>query len=152
MRVKGALHRRGGRRCVLLTLVVAVAAGCSSSVSPEVDRALQLGDKYLAEGNRKKAFAAYTKAAKLDPYCKKAFVCRGMLYNEVGKPEKALREFTKAIKIDPNDSYPYEQRALIYRNALDDPAKAEADEERAFQIRQQQREKVRQSQKRKRGR
>ena len=67
-----------------------------------------------------------------------------MLYNETGQPQKALADFSKAIELDPSDSYPYEQRAAIYRNHLNDSRRADADDRAAADLRNQNREKLRQ--------
>ena len=89
------------------------------------------------DGKHKKAIAAYSKALKSDPNCRKAYVCRAMSYNETGAAKKALKDYTKAIELDSTDSYPYEQRAHIYRTVLKDKAKAAADDKKAEAIRQQ---------------
>lgn len=102
-----------------------------------MDAALQTGDDAYAAGELKKAFSAYSKAIQLNSKCKKAYICRGQIYNDAGKPEKAIADFTKAIELDPRDSYPYEQRAQVYRKSLHDEAKATADEEAAAAIRQE---------------
>jgi len=133
---------------LLICLLAAVPiTGCGGAASPKVDRQkaeqyVQRGEDYLMEGNKKKALAAYNKAIEIDPDCQKAFVRRGLLYDEAGRTEQAMRDFAKAIEIDPDDSYPYEQRARIYRDVYHDTAKAEAESDRAFQVRQQRRDEI----------
>ncbi len=136
MRIPGPWGRIA--RLLLLSWLTAavVPAGCGGPSPEEVLKAVELGDKYAVDGKHKKAIAAYSRAVTIDPDCKKAYVCRGMSYNESGQSKKALKDFSKAIKLDPSDSYPYEQRAHIYRTVLHDEAKASADDERAEAIRQ----------------
>lgn len=128
----------------LLTLASMVGCGDGSttkrkakkSAAPKatVKKALDEGQKHLANGNRKKAIAAYTRAIKLDSKCKQAFVWRGVAYNESGQSKKALADFTKAIKLDPTDSYAYEQRASIYEKS-NNRKKAAADRKKAAALR-----------------
>jgi len=120
-------------RSLAWVLAAAVVAGCAGQLP---DEALKRGDKHAMDGNQKKAIAAYSEAIKLDPNCKKAYVCRAMAYNESGEPKKALKDFSKAIELDSRDSYPYEQRASIYRRVFNEEDKAKADEEIAAAIRQ----------------
>lgn len=141
------------RRTALLGLALLIGiVGCggpsrssdSSSTKPRppkasVKKALAEAEKYLARDDREKAIAAYSQAIKLDPDCKKAYVGRGMVYNETNDRNKALADFSKAIKLDPTDNYPYEMRAAIYEK-LHEPAKAKADKDKAFELRQKTRD------------
>jgi Tfp pilus assembly protein PilF len=139
-------HGRCGRLGLLLLVSVALAAaGCGNSKARRQNalRYVEAGKKAHWDGDKKKGLALYNKAIEIDPECKEAYVQRGTLYSEAGRPKDALKDFTTAIKLDPNDSYPYEQRAFIYRNHLHDEAKAKADDERAFEIRQQNRDDMR---------
>jgi len=116
----------------LIGAFVLLLTGCGGS--PE--RALKLGDKYLAEGNREKAIAAYSKAIGIDPNCLNAYLSRAMCYNETNQPEKAIKDFSAAIKLDPRGSaYAYDQRAILYRTVLHDEARARADKKCAEAIR-----------------
>ena len=127
----------------LLVLLAAVAApGCGktsarrSGAAKTAQKYVDLGEDYLAEGNRKKALAAYSKAIQVDPQCQTAYVRRGLMHKEAGQHKKAMHDFTKAIEIDATDSYPYELRRDLYRNVYHDEAKAEADDKAAALIRQ----------------
>ena len=122
-----------GLRLLILLPVAVVLVGCGGS--PEV--ALKRGGKCLDNGNREAAVDAFTEAIRIDPNCKKAYLSRGMAYNELGKPRRAIDDFTRAIELDPRDSYPYEQRAQIHRTVFQDEDKAQIDEEKAALIRQQ---------------
>jgi tetratricopeptide (TPR) repeat protein len=127
-------------------VAVAMMAGCGTSESQSRKEALKYvkaGEDAHFNGDSKKGLAAYNKAIQIDPKCQEAYVRRGMLYNENGQPKKALSDFTKAIQLDPADSYPYEQRAGIYRDHFRNKAKAEADEKKAFELRQEERAKMR---------
>lgn len=127
---------------VLVLLAGAGTAGCGKSSAQHARAAktaqkyVDLGEDRLAEGNKKKALAAYTKAIQVDPRCQTAYVRRGLVYKEAGEHEKAMADFTKAIEIDPTDSYPYELRRDLYRTVYHDEAKAEADDKAAALIRQ----------------
>lgn len=113
---------------------------------PAVKAAMERGDKALSNNDRKAAIAAYSEAIKLDGNLKRAYVNRGVAYNELGELQKALADFTKAIELDPTDSYPYEQRAQVYRK-LGEVAKADADKEKAFQLREKRRDQIREDKK-----
>ena len=157
--------RLAPRALVLLGLAALVGiSGCGGSArskrsssnkpgppKPSVKKALAEGEKHLSSGNRKKAITAYTHAIKLDPKCKQAYVWRGVAYNESGDPKKALADFSKAIKLDSTDTYAYEQRAAIYEDVYHDGAKAKADKDKAFELRQKNRDDMRQRLKGKKG-
>ena len=127
---------------VLVLLAAVATAGCGESSAQRARAAkraqeyVDLGEDYLAEGNRKKALAAYNKAIQVDPRCQTAYVRRGLVCKEAGEHKKAMADFTKAIEIDPTDSYPYELRRDLYRNVYHDEAKAKADDKAAALIRQ----------------
>jgi tetratricopeptide (TPR) repeat protein len=127
---------------VLLLLGAVAAAGCGKSAAQRAEAAktaqkyVEMGEDCLAEGNRKKAMAAYSKAIEVDPRCQTAYVRRGLMYKEARQHEQAMADFTEAIDIDPTDSYPYELRRDLYRNVYHDEAKAEADDKAAALIRQ----------------
>ena len=120
--------------CWLLALLL--TAGCGGS-SGDPTKYLKLGQKHLNAGNKKKAIKAYSKAIQVDSKCKKAYVSRAMLYNELGEEKKAFADYSKAIKLDSRDSYPYEQRAKLYRKH-NKPDKARTDEAAAAAIRAKQ--------------
>ena len=121
---------------LLCLTAMIVSVGCGGPAAEDALKAVERGDKYAVEGKHKKTIAAYSKALKSDPKCRKAYICRAMSYNETGAAKKALKDFTRAIELDSSDSYPYEQRAHIYRTVLHDKAKAAADDEKAEAIRQ----------------
>lgn len=127
---------------VLVLLVGAGTVGCGKTPAQRARAAktaqkyVDMGEDYLAEGNQKKALAAYTKAIHVDPRCQTAYVRRGLVRKEGGEHKKAMADFTKAIEIDPTDSYPYELRRDLYRNVYHDEAKAKADDKAAALIRQ----------------
>jgi len=122
----------------------------SGAPKASVKKALADGKKYVDVRNTQKAIAAFSRAIKLDPKCKEAYVWRGMAYNESHDRRKALADFTKAIQLDPTDNYAYEQRAAVYEQ-LREPAKAKADKDKAFALRQKNREDMRQRVKGKKG-
>ncbi len=136
MRLPEGSDRAAGLVLLLCLTTVIMPAGCGGSAEDAL-KAVARGDKYAVDGKHKKAIAAFSKAIKIDPACRKAYVCRAMSYDETGAAKKAIKDYTKAITLDSSDSYPYEQRARIYRTVLHDKAKAAADDEKAGAIRQQ---------------
>jgi len=128
-----ARHRSYGHLAILALVFVSLL-GCGSS--KRAQSLLEKGKKQLFDGNRKGAISTLSDAIKADPGLQEAYVFRGMCYNESNQPKKALKDFTQAIELKPNDSYAYEQRALIYRNQLNDQAKAAADSKKAAELRE----------------
>ena len=129
-------------------------AGCSSQtpdgakpakhkVSKTTQQIIKEGRDLLDSGKKDKAIEAFDRAIKSDPLCKEAYAYRAAAFNETGKPKQAVADYTKAIELDPNDSYLYDQRKLIYRHALKDKAKAEADDQKATALREKQRDQIR---------
>jgi Tfp pilus assembly protein PilF len=141
----GRASRTVGVLCVAAVLLVIAGCGKSgpSAAHRKAMKYVKAGQDAHFGGDAKKGLACYNKAIQIDPECQQAYVRRGMLYSESGQPKKAIADFTKAIRLDPDDSYPYEQRALIYRSHFHDEAKAEADEAKAFEIRQKERSRQR---------
>jgi Tfp pilus assembly protein PilF len=152
------------RALVLLAVLVLIGiSGCggpsrskrSSSnkpgpPKPSVKRALADGQDFLDNRNPTKAIAAFSRAIKLDPKCKQAYVWRGVAHQESNDRASALADFTKAIELDPTDDYAYEQRAAIYEE-IQEPAKAKADKDKAFELRQKNRDDMRKRLKGKKG-
>jgi len=132
MKLSFGRYPAAGVRPLILLPISALLVGCGGS--PEM--ALKRGSNCLNNGNREAAIDAFTEAIRIDPACKKAYLSRGMAFNELGKPERAIDDFTRAIELDPRDSYPYEQRAQIYRTVFHNEDKAQIDEEKAALIRQ----------------
>jgi len=138
----------GPARAVVLLGVALLVAGCGGG-SPE--KYLELGKAHLAESQKEKAIAAYSKAIQVDPDCRNAYLGRAMCYNETGRPEKAIEDFSKVIELDPRGAaYAYDQRAIIYRSVFHDEAKANADKEKAEAIRGKRWDELPQSRKRQR--
>ncbi|MFZ5828567.1 MAG: tetratricopeptide repeat protein [Planctomycetota bacterium] len=123
---------------VFAALACLPVAGCDTVAGRMANaaEAARQGDNFLAKGNRHKAVEAYTRAIKLKPDLTSAYLSRAVALNELGQPEEALADFTKAIELDPTNSYPYEQRSHIYRTALKDSRRADADKARAEALRQ----------------
>lgn len=104
--------------------------------------AFDQGKKHLAAENRQKALAAFTQAIRAAPDYQQAYVWRGVAHCECGDLRKALADFTKGIELDPTDNYALQQRAAVYRR-LGESAKAKADDDRAEQLREKNREDIR---------
>lgn len=111
--------------------------------APTVKKLVDEGKKLLMDGKKSQAVEVLTRAVGQDPKYKEAYTWRAVALSEIGRPQDALADFTKAIELDPNDAYLYDQRSMLYRNVLRDKAKAEADKEKAFALRERQRDTIR---------
>jgi tetratricopeptide (TPR) repeat protein len=58
----------------------------------------------MQRGMYDKAIAAYTKALRLDPNYVRAYIGRGITWDEMGEYDKAIADYTEAIRLDPNFS------------------------------------------------
>ena len=134
-------------RVVVLLLAVTLLSGCGGETQPQtgqpsgsyssgssVKQHLDAGMAAWNSGNKQAAVAAYTQAITADPACKKAYLARGQLYNELGQHKNAFNDFHMVIELDPKYSYAYDERAKIYRR-FDKEDKAQRDEQTADAIR-----------------
>ncbi len=132
-------------RVVVLSAAVTLLTGCgggtqssqpSYSSGSSVKQHLDAGMAAWNNGNKQAAVGCYSQAITIDPRCKKAYLARGQLYNELGQHHDAFNDFHEAIELDPNDSYAYDERAKIYRlHGIED--KAQRDENKAAELRGQ---------------
>lgn len=144
------------RQAATVWLIVLALCGCSRQSTPAtggappkhkpaptVKKMVEEGKKLLMDGKKSQAVDVLTRALAQDPKYKDAYTWRAVALSELGRPHDALADYSKAIELDPNDAYLYDQRAMLYRNALRDKEKAEADKEKAFALRERQRDTIR---------
>lgn len=149
-------QRIAARPAAMALVIVLALCGCSKQgapgpgespakhkPAPTVKRLVDEGKKLLMDGKKGQAVEVLTRAIGQDPKYKEAYTWRAVALSEIGRPQDALADFTKAIELDPNDAYLYDQRSMLYRNALRDKEKAEADKEKAFTLRERQRDTIR---------
>jgi len=149
-------QRIAARAAATAWVIVLAFCGCSKKDSlapgdvparhkpaPTVKKMVDEGKKLLMDGKKSQAVEVLTRAIGQDPKYKEAYTWRAAALSEIGRPQDALADYTKAIELDPNDAYLYDQRSMLYRNALRDKEKAEADKEKAFALRERQRDTIR---------
>lgn len=150
---QGVASRKAAMAGVIL---LALCAGCSRQGAPPpggapakhkpapgIKQLVDEGKKLLMDGRKSQAVEVLTRAIAQDPKYKDAYSWRAVALSEIGRPQDALADYTKAIELDPNDAYLYDQRSMLYRNVLRDKEKAEADKEKAFALRERQRDTIR---------
>lgn len=136
-------------------IVLVLCVGCSKQgeppsggaakhkPAPAIKQLVEEGKKLLMDGRKSQAVEVLTRAIAQDPKYKDAYSWRAVALSEIGRPQDALADYTKAIELDPNDAYLYDQRSMLYRNVLRDKEKAEVDKEKAFALRERQRDTIR---------
>ncbi len=99
-------------RLFAITLVIALAGGCTSTTERRFEAKLkkaasfnaELGAGYLARGNLEQAKLKFEKALDQDPLNAKANSGFALLQARLGNHAEADRYFEKAIDLDPEDS------------------------------------------------
>jgi tetratricopeptide (TPR) repeat protein len=76
------------------------------------------GEAHYFDGEYDQAFSELTKAIEIDPGLARAYVVRGMAYNDNDKGEHdlAIADFTKVIEIEPTNAHAYRYRGVAYRS------------------------------------
>ncbi|MEW6025746.1 MAG: hypothetical protein AB1599_00420 [Planctomycetota bacterium] len=95
---------------------------------------INYGQKAEKRGDDKLAIKEYTKAIKLDPYNRVAYIYRALLYSAGDKLKKAEDDYTKLIDLESDKVNAYAQRANFYHTWMRDYKKAEIDYTRAIKI------------------
>ncbi|GEM_PF-4173001 len=80
----------------------------------EAQSSLDLGYKYISEGNYEAAIIAFEKVINIEPKNADAFRGIGIAYSAKGEYKKAEDYLKKAIAIRPDDSLSYEELSRIY--------------------------------------
>ena len=96
---------RGFGAVLMVGLALLVAAGCSESPATKKQKALERGERYLAEGKANEAVIELRNALQVDPDFVPALQALGRAYVAKSWYADALREFERAQKLAP-DSLP----------------------------------------------
>lgn len=80
-----------GAVCVLMIAVVVIFMNPESTTAGQLQKKLELGDKYLESGDYEKAELAFQEALKIDEKSPDATIKLADTYNKMKKPEKALK-------------------------------------------------------------
>jgi len=95
-------------------LVCLFVTGCrdKSSATDHYDQ----GEAHYFDGEYDQAFSELTKAIEIDPRLARAYVIRGIAYNDKDEYDLAIADFTKVIEIKPTDAHAYCHRGMAYKN------------------------------------
>ena len=83
----------------------------------EIVNALSASDwlmKVLDTKDPQLQFIYCIKAIELDPKLADAYICRGYVYDELGKYDEALQDYTRAIELDPKETLAFINRGATY--------------------------------------
>ncbi|MHC4204571.1 MAG: tetratricopeptide repeat protein [Planctomycetota bacterium] len=114
---------------ILICLFVTGCRDKSAVAADHYDR----GEANYLNGEYDQAFSELTKAIEIDPRHARAYVIRGIAYNDKGKHDLAIADFTKLIEIKPTDARAYGYRGMAYGNK-DEYDLAIADYSKAIEI------------------
>jgi tetratricopeptide (TPR) repeat protein len=89
--------------------------GCRDKSAAAADH-WERGEAHYLDGQYDQAFSELTKAIELDPRLARAYVIRGMAYNDKDEHDLAIADFTKLIEIKPTDARAYGYRGTAYGN------------------------------------
>lgn len=96
-------------------LVCLLVTGCKDKSAAATDH-YDRGEAHYLDGEYDQAFSELTKAIEIDPKLVRAYVIRGMAYNDKDKHDLAVADFTKVIDIKPTDAHAYRYRGMAYGN------------------------------------
>jgi cytochrome c-type biogenesis protein CcmH/NrfG len=96
---------RGFQVLALIGLALLLGVGCSESPSVKKQKALERGERYLAEGKPNEAVIELMNALQVDPNFAPAVHALGRAYAAKSWYGDALRELERAQKLSP-DSIP----------------------------------------------
>ncbi len=85
---------------------------------------VELGHSYFDSGQSMQAIDAYDKALELDRIDPDVLTDQGIMYRRVGWFDKAIKNFTKANEQNPKHPQSLYNLGLVYRDDLQDKAKA----------------------------
>lgn len=111
---------------IVLAILIGISLGGvaigSISTNAKVKAQIELGNKYIQEGNYKEAIIAFEKAIEIEPKNVDARLRLAKAYTEVGRITDAIRVLKEVIDIDKKREEPYLELANIYidENKLDE--------------------------------
>ena len=87
-----------GAVCVLMVAAVIIFMNPENTTAGQLQKKLELGDKYLESGDYEKAELAFQEALKIDEKSPDATIKLADTYNKMKKPEKALKMLEQTNK------------------------------------------------------
>ena len=94
---------------------------------------IQLGNNSYAEKQFNKAIEFYKKAIELKPDDEKAYLNRGVSFDNISQYDKAIADYNKAIELNPDDEKAYVNRGVTFTN-ISQYYKAIADYNKAIEL------------------
>ena len=76
----------------------------------------QQGNFFMMLKQIKRAIEAYSHVIKLNPSDAKAYINRGVAYDQKGKFDKAMKDYKTSIALNPHFAEAYNNRGVAYRN------------------------------------
>lgn len=120
------------RLLIVLTMSIAILAGCGIGVSDYDDAVLE-GVSNLNLNKPEKALKDFNRAIEIDPTRADAYLGRANTLNTLGRYEEALRDYNQAIEIDPKIANAYVNRGSVHSH-LEQYEKAIADYEKGLDL------------------
>jgi len=101
------------KKYIFISIVFIICTySCTQQQKHDARYYKELGKTLSAEGNKKGAIKAYTKAIALNPMYDTVYYNRGNAKSSLGKEKGAIKDYDKAIEINPCFSIYYYNRAL----------------------------------------
>lgn len=112
-------------RTISIVLLLSLLTSCATGGSESVLDLLDMGEKYLLEGNYEKAVLLFLKVIKLDPLNPRGYTGSVEAYLALGETEKALAILTKGAEALPENASIQELLSHNYQPAPEILARAE---------------------------
>ena len=103
-----------GSVLLISIIILALVFSNTGSVAAKASKQLDLGQKYLLEGNYQEAIIAFEKAIQIDPKNVDARLGLADTYIALGKTDDAITVLKEAMDIDPERPEPYISLAKIF--------------------------------------
>lgn len=102
------------RKSLLLFIMTAALSLTGFRNPPGALRYVEMGDKYVSEGENELALEYYSKAVATEPENSSLYTTRGFFLLKLKRYDDALRDFTVGIRLEPGDPAGYLARGLVY--------------------------------------
>lgn len=99
--------------CLIVVLLVSIPV-VSSITNNNLPRQIEIGNKYLLEGDYEEAILAFDKAIKIDPLNIDAHIGLAKAFKESGRPEEAKNPLNTVIEIDKENVEAYLLLVEVY--------------------------------------